>query len=382
MLAAGVVGRAVAQAEFTWIDLPAGAIRAEAYAVSDGDDPTIVGVCYFGGDNRAFRWRAGEGYLILPEENAAALAVSADGSVVVGVRPSGTGFLEAFRWTPDGVIGAGIESSATCVTADGTAAFGSRADTVGNFRWTESFELIIPGVRPVACNSDGTWFVGQVGGGGPEWGTAVRASIAAGIEPLGDLPGGEVESHPTAISDDGTVVVGTSWSTVQEEAFRWTPETGMVGLGSLPGYSESQALGMAADGSLIVGAAGTRGMVWDSVRGMRAFRDMVQQDYGLTVADVGEIRAVSRDGRNIAGWAQEGSHPRRLWLLHIEQCCTPADMDCNLRVDIADLAVFLAHFGHCSSDPDFWPRADIDRRGCVDLPDLSQLLAQFGDHCQ
>src|SRR5262249_47086702 len=41
----------------------------------------------------------------------------------------------------------------------------------------------------------------------------------------------------------------------QRQAFRWTAETGMVGLGFLPGGTTSNAIGVNADGKLVVGEA-------------------------------------------------------------------------------------------------------------------------------
>jgi hypothetical protein len=143
---------------------------------------------------------------------------------------------------------------------------------------------------------------------------------------------------------------------------------------------------MSADGSLVVGRGGsTEAMVWDAANGKRSLRAMLLLDHALDVggAQFGECRAISRDGRNLAGSGRASSSgPTQLWSLHLEPCCTPADMNCDFRVDIGDLAVFLSHFGSCHVDPGFWPRADIDRRGCVDLPDLAILLGAFGTICE
>ncbi len=88
---------------------------------------------------------------------------------------------------------------------------------------------------------------------------------------LGDLPGGNVYSGATGVSDDGLVVIGVSMSlpcsppaplTCEQypwpyEAFRWTAN-GMVGLGYLAtqnGVGHSIALGVSADGSIVVGVS-------------------------------------------------------------------------------------------------------------------------------
>ncbi len=84
-------------------------------------------------------------------------------------------------------------------------------------------------------------------------------ATAAEFIPLGTLPGRE-RSEAFSVSDDGTVVAGHSYSSAfnDMEAFRWTDETGMVGLGVLPGHLRSGngingTNPLSADGSTIVG---------------------------------------------------------------------------------------------------------------------------------
>src|SRR5262249_16768436 len=88
----------------------------------------------------------------------------------------------------------------------------------------------------------------------------------ASFQGLGDLPGGTFFSYATAVSADGTVVVGASKSTNGTEAFRWSAPTGMVGLGVLPGTNfSSTAYGVSRDGSIIAGSS-------SSSLGSQAFR--------------------------------------------------------------------------------------------------------------
>jgi hypothetical protein len=59
------------------------------------------------------------------------------------------------------------------------------------------------------------------------------------------------------VSADGLVVVGdirpTGATSGDSQAFRWTTSTGLIGIGFLPGKDSSAALGVNADGSVIVG---------------------------------------------------------------------------------------------------------------------------------
>src|SRR5499427_7306088 len=64
---------------------------------------------------------------------------------------------------------------------------------------------------------------------------------------LGFLPGRN-QSDAHGVNADGTVVVGSS----NGQAFRWTAASGMVGLGALP-PTLSVARGVNADGTVVVG---------------------------------------------------------------------------------------------------------------------------------
>jgi probable HAF family extracellular repeat protein len=86
---------------------------------------------------------------------------------------------------------------------------------------------------------------------------------------LGLLPGGSF-SGGYGISADGTTVVGqagTSTTGVIGRAFKWTEGTGLVGLGTMPGWTDSIAYDVSADGMISVGYAQTpgfnRAIVWD-----------------------------------------------------------------------------------------------------------------------
>ncbi|MCA9240491.1 MAG: hypothetical protein KDA37_09840, partial [Planctomycetales bacterium] len=102
---------------------------------------------------------------------------------------------------------------------------------------------------------------------------AVGTAHAASLIGLGDLPGGSVFSQASAISSDGSTVVGDSISASGSEAFRWTAGGGMVGLGDLPGTTfASFVYGVSSDGSAIAGrgnsAVNTRAIRWNAADGM------------------------------------------------------------------------------------------------------------------
>ena len=166
---------------------------------------------------------------------SAARDVSADGSVVVGTsviagaQPAEL-IYEAFRWHADtGLTGLGdlpggqIASFATAVSADGRVVVGESSSTASD-----------------CCDE------------------AFRWSLETGLTPLGDLPGGydHLQSSAQDASADGSVVVGmgSSAKSINGEPFRWTNETNLNPVLNLSqSFILSTALGVSADGSVIVG---------------------------------------------------------------------------------------------------------------------------------
>jgi probable HAF family extracellular repeat protein len=121
---------------------------------------------------------------------------------------------------------------------------------------------------------------------------------------LGDLPGGPFSSDAFDISADGSVVVGWSRrgdSSDQREAFRWTRETGMVGLGTIG--TGSRAGSISADGTTIVGWTGEN--MGQNIGPHQAFRWKQQTGMQLLPepADLNEssTSGVTADGAVIVG---------------------------------------------------------------------------------
>ncbi|MDV3349572.1 hypothetical protein QGP82_12780 [Leptothoe sp. LEGE 181152] len=210
-----------------------------------------------------------------------ALAISADGSVIVGASHSSTelnraSLPEAFRWTrAEGMVGLGqlpgnpYGTVASDISADGSVIAGHSDNEA--FRWTQ----------------------------------------ATGLVGLGDLPDGSFRSRADAISADGSVIVGKGSSEANyHEAFRWTQAEGMRVLGSpvdLPirGSFTSRAVAVSADGSVIVGFINPNGhnplgvsenqaFRWTQTGGMSLLSDPT--DKALSMAS-----DVSADGSVVVG---------------------------------------------------------------------------------
>ncbi|HED53559.1 MAG TPA: hypothetical protein ENJ00_05090 [Phycisphaerales bacterium] len=109
------------------------------------------------------------------------------------------------------------------------------------------------------------------------WCSPAPAPAQPSFVTLGDLPGGDINSVPSDLSTDGSVVVGTGTTSgglgASLGAFRWTRQTGLQPLGSLPGGLNSGGNGVSPNGSYVTGqtsfqGTGSVGWVWSEASGI------------------------------------------------------------------------------------------------------------------
>ncbi|MBZ5640966.1 MAG: hypothetical protein LAO51_19685 [Acidobacteriia bacterium] len=288
-----------------------GYTASEAYSAS-GDGSVIVGSSEvtWPPPRQAICWRSSSGMVGLGwlpgggGDRSWAKDVSSDGSVVIGNSYKGTGTSpEGFRWTEaSGMVGLGYLAGASASYGVGVSADGST--TVG-----------------------GSWF------GGVNW-EATRWTWNGATIGLGDLAGGDSNGTAYDVSDDGNVVVGQSSSALypQGEAFRWTPSGGMVGLGALPGASQCTAMGVSANGSVVVGfcviGAGWEAFYWNAGTGMISLRDLLVNTYGLDSGawTLGSVAGVSADGLTIVGGGSYQGNTQG-WVASLSQPPSPLCTD-------------------------------------------------------
>ncbi len=154
-----------------------------------------------------------------------------------------------------------------------------------------------------AISTDGSTVVGDsIGASGRE---AFRWTSEGGMVGLGDFSSGEFQSYSWGVSADGSTIVGEGTTASGARAFRWTSTGGMVGLGTLPGGAESRANGVSADGSVIVGTsdswAGDEAIVWTSTFGMVGLGVLPGKD-----TSVGH--SISADGSTVVGYSVGGAY--------------------------------------------------------------------------
>jgi len=202
---------------------------------------------------------------------------------------------------------------------------------------TYEFEIIaIPEMdTPIRMNDDGSKIVGtnysgqaliwtdsagiQILGEGELWGISEDDRIfgemlnangygeAALIENgeisfLGNVEGGNscdaFYSSGLGISTDGSTGVGMGWINCGTEAFYWTDENGIVGLGLYEGQS-TKAQAVSGDGQLIGGWAQTSNRatcLWDRDGNITLLGSLQAGN------DYGEVQAINNDGTQVVGY--------------------------------------------------------------------------------
>ncbi len=147
-------------------------------------------------------------------------------------------------------------------------------------------------VRGVSGN--GQWIVGEDQ-------TLIRAFRwrigNPGPESLYIVPGADT-SESTDVSFDGNTVVGISGN----RPFRWTPQTGIVSLGTLPGATICISAECSADGSVVAGTFYTPiaftyiHYVWTQATGLRAVPTLVGTQSRITRVSSDGMYVLTGDG--------------------------------------------------------------------------------------
>jgi probable HAF family extracellular repeat protein len=130
---------------------------------------------------------------------------------------------------------------------------------------------------------------------------------------LGDLPGGRFDSVATDVSADGSIVVGVSNFEISYnpsgggvEAFRWTAESGMVGIGFMEGMTMSNGWATSADANVIVGMGnGPVAIRWSAASG---FSEVGQRPEPVRTSTSYAVD-VSADGNVVAANMVTGGVP-------------------------------------------------------------------------
>ena len=304
---------------------------ADPYDIST-DGKTVVGLNYSVGggiwQDGSFRPMSGPAPYVFADP----FGISADSRTLVGASWTGaTGASQATRWngTSNAELLAGLpggtHSAGQRCSADGSIVAGYAYESISRrypVRWTTKGISKLDGGTPYysgaaeSISANGSVIVG--------WVTFTASDLTrypftwtetGGIQLLSTSRG-----TAAATSPDGSIIVGDA----NDQAFRWTQQGGMQMLGFLDpdsSFTYSYATAMSADGSIVVGSSYLSdlddevGFIWDAEHGMRSLTTLAG-NLGLDLRGsvIYNPRAISADGQVITGTAM-GAHGQQGFIL-------------------------------------------------------------------
>lgn len=321
-----------------------GGVNSSALAIN-ADGSVIVGVAYnASSQGHAVSWTDGAttptDLGTLGGTYGVANAVNADGTVIVGWSFNAAGRIHAVSWadgatTPTdlGTLTGGSDSNASAVSAGGSVIVGWSYTASGYQhavswadRTTTATDLgtLTGGYysSASAVSADGSIIVGWSYNAAGRPHAVSWADGATTPTDLGTLGGSD--SVANAVSADGSVIVGTAYNpSYQNHAVSWVNgATTPTDLGTLGGIA-SIPMAVSADGSVIVGSAYNAADQQHAVSWTNGAT--TPTDLGTLGGDLSEANAVSADGSVIVGYATTAANQGRA-VSWVDGAVTPTDL--------------------------------------------------------
>lgn len=367
-----------------------------AVAVS-GDGSTVVGQAITSPIVRPFRWKNGvvEAAVNQPPTwtRGSATEVSTDGSVIVGYGAAGSLISDyrPFRWEGNQVtvldpLPGGDDSGwAYSVTGDGSVVVGTSSGYIASnegFRWENGVTELIPmptgAVLPMDISPDGQVIVGVLAVAMDDY-RAFRLENGI-MQELGQIPSLNGLDSRIRISADKQAIVGWAQPSGSREAVLWRAGH-RFGLGDLPGGSfESEATAVSGNGSRIVGTSriGTTesaAFVWDRIHGMRNLKTVLGSEHGVDVDGwrMSWATGISDDGKTIVGYGINPAGIADGWVARLPAAPAAADFTGDGRVNGDDVEVFV----DCATGPHVPYAGGNVPSGCPGLDAIGMLPADL-----
>ncbi|MBS0198435.1 MAG: hypothetical protein JSR77_16920 [Planctomycetes bacterium] len=389
-------GASATEPGFYAIDLIPGATQSYALALSQTGD-TAVGYWYgyTARLNDSYIWTQGTG----PVRYAAAgvlaypvlVGVSSDGQTVIGSHTStffATGSMSFVQHGADAavqlpVLSGYLYSSPHAVSGSGLIVVGDCFHppvpySYQAFRWSAATGVQGLGFArsgdnyssASAISRDGTTIVGNSSNTGSGSGVGFIWRQGTGMRVL-SVPG--FVSHTIrAVNANGTITVGFYAGAHGNRAVMWNAQRVATELGTVGGFLNNYAYGISDDGRVIAGAVGNydepeaQAFVWTPEAGMEYAKDYlfargVEVPIGWRMY---QINAVSGDGKTFCGVGLGLNGQTQGFVAKVGAPC-PADFDHNGGVDGQDVQAFFAAWATGAAS------GDVNDDGGVDGADVS-----------
>jgi uncharacterized membrane protein len=278
------------------VELPApGANPFLNEAVGVSADGSVIAGTYHGSTTHSFAWKwsASSGMQQLPAPSIAR-ALASGGSPVVGNHRSDAPYF----WSDSGVLTFGEPGAVHTLTGvSASVAVGFSAQTPG-----------VASRRPV------------------RWTRVIGGAVhTLSLEKLpGNVPGGEA----LAISGDTGTVVGWSFEGPTKVAVKWLGSTGIIGyVGKPPGAEQSWATAVSHDGSILVGNAmnesGIAPFIADA-NGIRWLLPLIEEGLnppGIAGWKLTDVVGIASDSKHLyfAGNGTNPAHQAEGWWARVKR---------------------------------------------------------------
>jgi probable HAF family extracellular repeat protein len=218
--------------------------------------------------------------------------------------------------------------------------------------------------------ADGSVVVGY--SGTSSGGRAFRWSAADGVTDLG-LFDGDGRSEAQATNADGSVVVGHSINTNngQSRAFRWTAQDGKVQIGGHYTF----ALGISADGTIVVGLSDSYAYRWTQDVGVQSLGVLAAGTNSFAYDISADGTSEATDGRFAFRWTEQDQMVSLGVLDGGVESYAHADMFRDAYTENAEATVFNANFNSAKTSVTV---AKLDVTGEWQFPDDHSLSIGAG----
>lgn len=353
--ALGLVSLAVAQPTFHGIGFLAGTDSCQPLAISS-DGSCVVGICRtFPQEAQAFLWTAEEGMLPLGGGSSFPVAISADNSTVVGYFASAsTG--SAYRWTKGTgfvpILGSGQGATVTGVSFDGSV-------IVGRFGvWTEQtgiLPLLVDEGGPISISDDGIFVAGRGSQRNARYyGTSVGWLYEPAMPRMGTCT--SICSLPI---DVGTMSRNGRFIGGRDQCGRGAIWSNTARIELMPDCASSgddagPAEAISDDGTVVLARGGT--MLWDARNGWRSL-PCVMSAAGIDFQGwiVTSATAMSADGLSFTGYGTSpgGAFQAAGWIARLNEIPISADFNHDGFVSGDDVDLFRSLFEAGAQAADF-----------------------------
>ena len=327
-------------ATFQMLDVPAQ--TWVNYAISADGSVLAANV---GGE--IYRWTAADGFVDLGAGYFldSSIGISADGSTITGTIVGDDGLSYPGRWRQStGWINLGHPAkgcsldgnwgSGYGVNHDGTVVVGLAWYCPGaqGFRWTEGGRMVGlshpkgASSRASAISADGSTIVGFYEH--PKQG--IRRAVRWNPKRFDLFTGTTTPGEATAVSSDGSKIVGQAATLDGIYAFYFTDATGLISLGTLSGIPSDQSIANGiSDKGKVVGWSGdpffggSEAFFWNAANYKPSMRPLskVLTQAGATIPDgiyLTNALAISADGSTVVGTWQDADYNQGTWIARLK----------------------------------------------------------------